>query len=58
LFSYSSVLLSGFGAVVGLLVGYKLTERLDYSGANSRGYSATREEAMTDFKTQWIEANV
>jgi hypothetical protein len=52
------VLLSGFGAVVGLLVGYKLTERLDYSGANSRGYSATREEAMTDFKTQWIEANV
>jgi predicted MFS family arabinose efflux permease len=24
LFSYSSVLLSGFGAVVGLLIGYKL----------------------------------
>ena len=27
LFSYSSVLLSGFGAVVGLLIGYKLAEQ-------------------------------
>jgi hypothetical protein len=25
---------------------------------HSRGYSSTREQAMADFKAEWIEANV
>jgi uncharacterized membrane protein YeaQ/YmgE (transglycosylase-associated protein family) len=33
LLSHSSILLSGIGALIGLLVGYKLAQRLDYSDA-------------------------